>query len=769
MAVRSLSFLSKLTIFGFLLATVPVIFIGAYAYVTSAGEIQKNVSAGKIQLLMQINSNVEQKLTTVNHTLNQVINSTVMKRALSQTLTAGDFMIYDNLRSEIRYMQSFDTRLEDVVLINQRYNWMIKNSGLYAFDQYPYRDELARLADTVDGGGWRLTPADWFYSEEATGAAGCGNNISLVKKLPSAGSEQYGLALANIPVCSMLELLKQDSGADSGIMIIDEQYRILLHSDEALIGQPVSAAGIDPLKLDDQNGQFNALIDHSSYSVSYYRSGLNDWFYLSTTSVASMTKQADSIGSYTLYVCLAMLLLSALVAWIGSRRMYSPIRRLLLQLGERATDLHNRRTNEFQAIGERVTGLFQSKSALESELRQHAPQVRTFFLIRACQGSVRPSEIAAKLKQFGYSEQLEHWRAMAAVTLQIDYSEDSRYSRDDQELLLFAVHNMLEELIPAHQQLAPFIMDQMIVAVIGSADQEAEAFDTMIYELTERMQQQIDSFLGVQVSIGISLSFRSFGSLAAAYREACEALKHRMKLGGGIIIPYANVNAGQPYLSLGYPAHIENELLDAIKLADKEKAKELLRSFMQAVFAAELAPQEYQIPLARLLNNLLVVMQESGIGLAQLHPASGSLLEELLGIRTAAEIEDWFWTKAINPLIRIFKDRQEEQYHNLSEQIIDLVQRCYDTDLTLEECAQRLHYNANYLSSVFRKETGYSFSEYLTMYRFQMARKWLETSELPIKDIAAKLCYTNPQNFIRSFRKQEGITPGQYREKRRTG
>jgi AraC-like DNA-binding protein len=55
------------------------------------------------------------------------------------------------------------------------------------------------------------------------------------------------------------------------------------------------------------------------------------------------------------------------------------------------------------------------------------------------------------------------------------------------------------------------------------------------------------------------------------------------------------------------------------------------------------------------------------------------------------------------------------------------------------------------------------------MYRFQMARKWLETSEIPIKDIAAKLCYTNPQNFIRSFRKQEGITPGQYREKRRTG
>lgn len=769
MIMRKLSFLSKLTIFGFLLATIPVLFIGAYAYITTTSEIHKNVSAGKMQLLMQINSNVEQKLTTVNHTLNQVVHSTVMKTALGQPLTPSDFVIYDNLRSEIRYMQTFETRLSDVVLINQRHNWMVKNSGLYAFDQYAYRNELSRVAEDSDGSGWMLTPAEWFYSEEAAGTAGCAHNMSLIKKLPAAGNEQYGLALANIPACSLLELLAQDAEDGSGMMILDEQYRILLHPDPLLVGKPATDAGIHPSKVVGAEGQFTTAINKENYSVSYYRSGLNGWIYLSTTSVAGMTKQADSIGSYALYVCLVLLILSLLFAWAGSRRMYSPIRRLLVQLGERASDLRELQSNEFQTIADRVSHLFHSQTALESELRQHVPQVRAFFLIRACQGSIKPHEIEEKLQQFGYGSQLAEWQSMATVALQIDFSEDSRYSRDDQELLLFAVHNMLEELIPGHRRLHPVIMDQMIVVVIGSEEKEGEAFGNMTYELTERMQQQIDSFLGVEVSIGISLPFESMSALASSYREACEALKHRIKLGGGIIIPYANVNAGKPYLSPGYPSHIEAELVDAIRLADKDKAKELLRSFMSAVFEAELAPQEYHIPLARLLNNLLIVMQESGISLSQLHPAGVSLLEELLEIRTAAEIEDWFWTMAVYPLVRIFKDRQAEQYHNLSEQIIDLIQRCYDTDLTLEECAQRLHYNANYLSSVFRKETGHSFSEYLTMYRFQMARKWLETSEIPIKDIAAKLCYTNPQNFIRSFRKQEGITPGQYRERKRTG
>nr|WP_191296938.1 AraC family transcriptional regulator [Paenibacillus sp. PL91] len=756
-----------MTIFGFLLGTLPVIFIGAFSYATSSKEIQENVNAGKMQLIMQINSNVEQKLTTVNHTLNQVINSTVLKKAMNQPLTVGDFVMYDDLRGEIRHMQSFDTKLEDVVLINERHNWMIKNSGLYAFEQYAHYEELSRLTQVPEGTSWMLNPSSWFYSEEAAGSAACSYSISLVKKLPTNGLEKYGLALANIPACSLQELLERDEGHFSNIMILDDQYRILVHQNQSLIGKPAAVSGLHTGQLTEPSGQFTASIEQKDYSITYYRSELNGWIYLSATSIASMTKESNKIGTYTLYVCLFMLTLSMLLAWLGSRRMYSPIQLLLNQVGERLTDVQKRKTNEFQVIGERVSHLFQSKSELEKEVRQHISQVRTFFFMKAFQGNIKQSEIHGKLIQFGYGTQLSEWKTMAAITLQIDFSDNSRYSKSDLELLLFAVHNMVEELVPFEQRLAPVIMDQTIVTIIGSTESDLEAFHNAKYALTEHLQQQIASFLHVQVSIGMSLPFSSFASLAIAYREGLEALKHRIKLGEGIIIQYENVNAGKHYLNLNYPAHIENELMDAIKLAEKDKAKELLKAFLQAVFAVEISPQEYQIPLARLLNNLLIVMQESGVSLSQIHKSKGSLLEELLELHTAAEIEDWFWSGVVYPMIKIFKDRQEAQYHNISEKIIDIVQHQYDTDLTLEECASRLHYNANYLSSVFRKETSYSFSEYLSMYRFKMAKQWLADSELPIKDIAAKLRYNNPQNFIRSFRKQEGITPGQYREKKR--
>lgn len=768
-SVKHLSFLSKLTIFAFVISTLPVLFIGSFSYFTSSSEIQKNVNRSKMELILQINSNVEHKLTTVNQTLNQVVNSSVLKKSLNNPINVTDFKLYNDLRNEIRNMQSFDTKLEDVILLNQRQNWMIKNSGLYRLDEYQHYEQLSNLMNISDQTSWVLNPSSLFYSEESVSVTGCEYSISLIKKLPTNKLQKYGLAIANIPACSLQDFINTSEVQPlDSIIVLNESGRILLHPDRSLIGQPVSASGFTDYALisgaSPSSGQFETIMDKRDYSVTYMRSPLNGWTYLSVTSIASLTKESDKIGTYTVYVCTVMLLLSVLIAWIGSRRMYTPIERLLNQMGQRRPGIRNRHTNEFQLIGEQVHHLFQSKSQLEKEVQQHIRQVRTFFLIKTFQGTIKKRELLEELEQFGYNTQIEEWQTMAVIALSIDYSEDTSYEKKDLSLLLFAAHNMIEELVSPDNRLAPVIMDQAVAAVIGSTDGDAESFHRMLYALTENLQQKINNYLKLQVSIGLSLPFHAFDKISIAYKESLEALKYRITLGKGIIIQYENINSGKHYLNLNYPSHTENDLMDAIKLADADKAKELLQKLFKCVFALGLSPQEYQIPLTRLLNNILIMMQESGITLNQIYPVNGSLFEELTDLHIVAEIEDWFWSIVIQPMIRIFSSRQNAQYHNISEKLIDIVQHEYDQDLTLEECASRLHYNANYISSVFRKETQYYFSEYLVMYRFKMAKKWLEETDMPIKDIAARLRYNNSQNFIRSFRKQEGMTPGQYRE-----
>ncbi|OKP96142.1 AraC family transcriptional regulator [Paenibacillus sp. P46E] len=766
--MKHLSFLNKLTIFAFVLSTLPVLFIGSFSYFTSSSEIQKNVNRNKMELILQITSNVEHKLATVNQTLNQVVNSSVLKKALNNPLNVTDFILYNDIRTEIRNMQSFDTKLEDVILLNQRQNWMIKNSGLYRLNEYENYEQLTNLINLPDETSWVLNPASLFYSEESINVTGCEYSISLIKKLPTTKLQKYGLAIANIPACSLQDFINSDLQPLDSIIVLDSSGRILLHPDRSLIGQPAAASGFKDFaqisSAASPSGQFKTVMDNKDYSITYTRSQQNGWIYLSVTSIASLTKESNKIGTYTVYVCALMLLLSVLLAWLGSRKMYTPIERLLNQMGQRRPDIRKRHTNEFQIIGEQVHHLFQSKSQLEKEVAQHIQQVRTFVLIKAFQGNIKKRELLEELEQFGYQTQLEEWQTMAVITTSIDFSEENNYQKKDLSLLLFAVHNMIEELVPSSNRLAPVIMDHTVVTLIGSDDGDAESFHKTLYSLTESLQQKINNYLKLEASIGLSLPFHAFDKMSIAYKEGLEALKHRITLGKGIIIQYENINSGNHYLNLSYPTHKENDLMDAIKLADTEKAMDLLHKVFSCIFSPGLSPQECQIPLTRLLNNLLIMMQESGISLSQIHPVNGSLFEELTDIHIVAEIEDWFWTVVIQPMIRIFGSRQNAQYHNISEKLIDIVQHDYDKDLTLEECASRLHYNANYISSVFRKETQYYFSEYLAMYRFKMAKKWLEETDMPIKDIAARLRYNNSQNFIRSFRKQEGRTPGQYRE-----
>lgn len=768
--MRSLNYLTKFIIFGCLLSTIPVIFIGIFAYVTATNEIQKNVNEGKKQLIMQINSNVEQKLTTVNHTMNQVLASTVLKKAMSQSLTASDFMLYDDLRNEIRHMQLFDTRLEDVILLNERHNWLVKNSGLYELNQYEHAEQLLELIHLPDYSSWTLTPSHLFYSEEfSRNTALCSYNITLVKQLPANSIDTYGLALATIPACTLHEMVAQNIDSSSNVIIFDEQLKIISHSDPELIGQQVDQTGIDLSMLTESSGQYNTQINHMSSAITYYKSSMTGWTYMSISSIEALTAESKKIGSYTLYICLALILLCFLFVWLATKQFYSPIRRLLLQISgvdqEAKEQALKPSTNEFQLISDHFHQLFQSNSELEQQVNRHMHQVRTLFFMKAYQGQIKAGEMRSQLQQFGYTNQLEQWHTMSGITIQIDFDAASSHTIQDIDLLLFALHNVVEEWIPIEERLAPIILDQSIVVIIGSAETNADDFHSMQYGLTEALQQQVQQVLNLQISIGISSPFYELRDVGTAYRQGLDALKHRITLGAGIIIQYDQMNEHRHVLQLNYPQQLEHELLDAIKVAEEEQAKELLTQLLHSIFQSDRSPHEFQFPLSRLLNNLIISMQESGITLKQLNHHHGSLLEQLLKIQHKQEIERWFWKTVIYPLIVIYRDRQEEQYHKLSEKIIDLVQRYYDTDLTLEECAASLHYNANYLSSVFRKETNVSFSDYLTMYRFKMAKKWLSESDIAIKDIATKLRYNNPQNFIRSFRKQEGMTPGQYRDR----
>lgn len=84
-------------------------------------------------------------------------------------------------------------------------------------------------------------------------------------------------------------------------------------------------------------------------------------------------------------------------------------------------------------------------------------------------------------------------------------------------------------------------------------------------------------------------------------------------------------------------------------------------------------------------------------------------------------------------------------------------------DATLEGAASQIHLSTDYLSRLFRKKTGISFSEYLLNARMKEAGALMKQIHLSIGEIASRLGYKNPKNFTRAFRNYYGMAPTEYR------
>lgn len=84
---------------------------------------------------------------------------------------------------------------------------------------------------------------------------------------------------------------------------------------------------------------------------------------------------------------------------------------------------------------------------------------------------------------------------------------------------------------------------------------------------------------------------------------------------------------------------------------------------------------------------------------------------------------------------------------------------------TLAETAAYAGFSPTYFSSIFKKETGVSFKEYVDRLRFNYAKKLAETSDISVMEIAAESGFDDYPNFIRRFKARFGCTVGELRKK----
>ncbi len=77
--------------------------------------------------------------------------------------------------------------------------------------------------------------------------------------------------------------------------------------------------------------------------------------------------------------------------------------------------------------------------------------------------------------------------------------------------------------------------------------------------------------------------------------------------------------------------------------------------------------------------------------------------------------------------------------------------------------ADHVGLSAEYFTKLFKKETGQSIKEYITLMKVEAAKNMLAHSNISVGMVALELGYSNFSHFSQVFRKYENETPSEYR------
>lgn len=122
-----------------------------------------------------------------------------------------------------------------------------------------------------------------------------------------------------------------------------------------------------------------------------------------------------------------------------------------------------------------------------------------------------------------------------------------------------------------------------------------------------------------------------------------------------------------------------------------------------------------------------------------------------------------YFLEDLDELSEILEDDKNLYSATSIKLAIQFITNNFDKNITLKDVADEVYLSQNYLSELFKKETGQGFYEFLSNYRIKRAKEILLTTNLKIYEVAESVGYNDSITFGRAFKKITGVTPNNFR------
>lgn len=211
--------------------------------------------------------------------------------------------------------------------------------------------------------------------------------------------------------------------------------------------------------------------------------------------------------------------------------------------------------------------------------------------------------------------------------------------------------------------------------------------------------------------------------------------------------------------------NFENELMQAVTLGQIHKEKQLLGMFSEYSFEKRTADQIRNAKNYAIIMNTLLrkAAQNGGVHPMYLDRVSSQFAVKIEQISSLSENASLMHEMFLS-YCRLVRKHSTKSYSPLVQKTVLLIDSDLSANLTLASLSQNQNVSAGYLSTIFKKETGKTVSEYIRDKRIKHASHLLATTHLQVQTVALHCGIVDVQYFSKIFKKQTGKTPKEYRD-----
>lgn len=321
-------------------------------------------------------------------------------------------------------------------------------------------------------------------------------------------------------------------------------------------------------------------------------------------------------------------------------------------------------------------------------------------------------------------------------------------------------HEIREEVKSLFKCKVGNVMSNKIAILIPCSEEKLEYNErTDLIERARDLVRALRKKTDISFRVGIG-GVKPLRELGDSYREALNALIATT----GSVAHVDDLVISCDYED-DYPKNMEKPLFEAIAKGDLNETQVMTEKYadwmcQRAVDGDLMSMRLKALEFALYAEHL--AYQNGG----QTYHYSGrkDYLPQIMELETPEEIRTWFTDKIVSACRNVVSKR-EERSGDIIRNAKKYIEDHYDKDISLDDVSRVVNISPYYFSKVFKEESGLNFIEYLTNIRIDKAKELLETTNLSIKEICVSCGYTDPNYFSRSFKKNVGVTPTEYKEK----